>query len=100
MARHTGRAQRATPPAPVDLVQYRHHPRRLRRLVNRKQIIGKLARLAQIRYREGVANYLEVLDAERNLFTAEQSLLALRRQELSNLAALYAALGGGPAPGS
>lgn len=60
----------------------------------------EIARLAQIRYREGVANYLEVLDAERNLFTAEQSLLSLRRQELTNLAALYAALGGGLAPAS
>lgn len=60
----------------------------------------EIARLARIRYREGVANYLEVLDAERNLFAAEQALLTLRRQELSNLAALYAALGGGlpPAP--
>lgn len=58
----------------------------------------EIARLAQIRYREGVANYLEVLDAERNLFTAEQMLLSLRRQELSNLAALYAALGGGATP--
>jgi multidrug efflux system outer membrane protein len=58
----------------------------------------QIARLAQIRYREGVANYLEVLDAERNLFTAEQTLVSLRRQELDNLAALYAALGGGLPP--
>ena len=58
----------------------------------------EIARLARIRYREGVANYLEVLDAERYLFTAEQTLLSLRRQELSNLAALYAALGGGLEP--
>lgn len=54
-----------------------------------------IARLAQIRYREGVANYLEVLDAERNRFTAEQQLIALRRLELANHAALLAALGGG-----
>lgn len=58
----------------------------------------EIARLAEIRYREGVANYLEVLDAERNLFTAEQQLLSLRRLELSNLARLYAALGGGLPP--
>jgi outer membrane protein, multidrug efflux system len=58
----------------------------------------QIARLAQIRYREGVANYLEVLDAERNLFTAEQTLVSLRRQELDNLAGLYAALGGGLPP--
>ncbi len=55
----------------------------------------QIARLAQIRYREGVAGYLEVLDAERNLFTAEQALIGLRRAELQNLASLYAALGGG-----
>ena len=54
-----------------------------------------IAQLAQTRYREGVASYLEVLDAERNLFTAQQALLTLRRQELANLAGLYAALGGG-----
>lgn len=58
----------------------------------------QIARLARIRYREGVANYLEVLDAERNLFTAEQALISIRRQELDNLAALYAALGGGLTP--
>jgi multidrug efflux system outer membrane protein len=55
----------------------------------------QIARLARIRYREGVANYLEVLDAERNLFTAEQALIQLRRNELQNLVALYVALGGG-----
>ena len=55
----------------------------------------QIARLARIRYREGVANYLEVLDAERNLFTAEQALIQLRRNELQNLVSLYVALGGG-----
>lgn len=56
----------------------------------------RIARLAQTRYREGVANYLEVLDAERNLFSAEQALLQLRRAQADNLVALYVALGGGP----
>jgi multidrug efflux system outer membrane protein len=55
----------------------------------------QLAGLARTRYREGVAGYLEVLDAERNLFAAEQALLAVRRTELDNLVALYVALGGG-----
>ncbi len=53
------------------------------------------AELAQLRYRNGVANYLEVLDAERNLFDAEQSLVATRRSQLDNLVTLYVALGGG-----
>jgi outer membrane protein, multidrug efflux system len=54
-----------------------------------------IANLARIRYREGVASYLEVLDAERNLFVAEQALIQLRRSELDNLVSLYVALGGG-----
>src|SRR3546814_16537747 len=53
------------------------------------------ADLARTRYREGVANYLEVLDAERNLFIAEQTLIQLRRAELDALVSLYVALGGG-----
>ena len=59
-----------------------------------------IAEIARIRYREGVANYLEVLDAERNLFTAEQTLIATRRGELENLVSLYIALGGGATEGT
>jgi len=55
----------------------------------------RLADLARTRYREGVARYLEVLDAERSLFSAEQALMEVRRAEVSNLVALYVALGGG-----
>ncbi|HEX2254441.1 MAG TPA: efflux transporter outer membrane subunit [Thermoanaerobaculia bacterium] len=55
----------------------------------------QIAELARARYREGVVRYLEVLDAERNLFAAEQALLLLRRAEIDNLVALYVALGGG-----
>jgi multidrug efflux system outer membrane protein len=55
----------------------------------------QIAELARTRYREGVANYLEVLDAERNLFAAEQALLQVRRAAADNLVTLYIALGGG-----
>lgn len=54
-----------------------------------------LTRLAQLRYENGVSAYLEVLDAQRNLFSAEQALIALRGSELQSLVTLYAALGGG-----
>ena len=54
-----------------------------------------IAHLARLRYREGVAEYLEVLDAERSLFSAQQALILLRRQQLDNLVRLYIALGGG-----
>ncbi len=57
----------------------------------------RLAETAQLRYANGIAIYLEVLDAERNLFSAQQSLLQLRGANLRNQVALYAALGGGQA---
>lgn len=53
------------------------------------------ARLAQLRYDNGSAAYLEVLDAQRDLLDAEQQLVQARRALLSNEIALYAALGGG-----
>lgn len=55
----------------------------------------EIAELARTRYLEGVVSYLEVLDAERNLFAAEQALLTLRRAQADNLVSLYVALGGG-----
>jgi outer membrane protein, multidrug efflux system len=54
-----------------------------------------LTRLARLRYDNGVAQFLEVLDAERNLFSAQQTLIQLRGAQLSSLITLYAALGGG-----
>jgi len=53
------------------------------------------AELAELRYRNGVADYIEVLDAQRQLFAAEQLLVQTRQAQLSNAVALYVALGGG-----
>jgi len=53
------------------------------------------ARLAQLRFDYGRSTYLEVLDAQRDLFEAEQTLVQLRRAELASIIALYSALGGG-----
>ena len=55
----------------------------------------RLAETAILRYDNGIAIYLEVLDAERNLFSAEQQLIRLRATELQNGVSLYTALGGG-----
>jgi multidrug efflux system outer membrane protein len=55
------------------------------------------ARLAVLRYQNGAAPYLEVLDAERDRFSAEQALVQIRRTLLSSSVNLYAALGGGDA---
>lgn len=55
----------------------------------------RLARTARYRYENGIAIYLEVLDAERNLFAAGQQLIQLRALETQNGVSLYTALGGG-----
>ncbi len=55
----------------------------------------KVLELAELRYRGGVAAYLEVLDAQRSLFDAELSETAAQRDELVALIQLYKALGGG-----
>jgi multidrug efflux system outer membrane protein len=51
--------------------------------------------LSQARYTRGVDSYLEVLDAQRSLYAAQQSLIATRLARLSNSVTLYKALGGG-----
>jgi multidrug efflux system outer membrane protein len=53
------------------------------------------ARLAGMRYDRGKSAFLDVLDAQRDLLTAEQQLVQQRRALLSSRVALYAALGGG-----
>jgi multidrug efflux system outer membrane protein len=53
------------------------------------------SRLSTQRYEGGIDNYLQVLDAQRNLFQGELDLARLRQLELSSLVQLYRALGGG-----
>jgi multidrug efflux system outer membrane protein len=55
-----------------------------------------LAETAQLRYDNGISIYLEVVDARRSLFAAEQQLIQLRATALQNGVSLYVALGGGP----
>ncbi len=52
-------------------------------------------RLVELRFSEGFSAIIDVLDARREIFAAEQQLVQTRRAELSNAVALYTALGGG-----
>jgi outer membrane protein, multidrug efflux system len=52
-------------------------------------------RLSQMRFNAGVDSYLPVLDAERSLYSAQQTLLMLKQAQLTQQATLYKALGGG-----
>ncbi len=53
--------------------------------------------ISDARYKQGIDNYLAVLDAQRSLYTAEQGKIETERQRLVNLVNLYKALGGGTA---
>ena len=52
-------------------------------------------RLANVRYNNGVASYIEVLTNDSNYFAAELNLAQARLNELDDLVHLYVALGGG-----
>ena len=51
--------------------------------------------LADLRYRNGAASYLDVLDAQRSLFAAQQALVQVQALQAQNLMTLYKVLGGG-----
>lgn len=51
--------------------------------------------LANARYTRGVEDYLSVLDSQRSLFSAQQTLINDRLSRLTNLVTLYQVLGGG-----
>jgi multidrug efflux system outer membrane protein len=55
-------------------------------------------RLSNMRYKGGTTTYLEVLDGQRSLFSAELTLAQARGNEYQSLVQLYRALGGGWQP--
>jgi multidrug efflux system outer membrane protein len=55
-------------------------------------------RISTLRYRGGTTTYLEVLDGQRSLYTAELTLAQARGAEYQSLVQIYRALGGGWQP--
>src|SRR5690606_14191782 len=51
--------------------------------------------LVDIRYRKGLVTYLEVLDAQRAVLTAELGVVQTERARLTDMVALFKAVGGG-----
>jgi multidrug efflux system outer membrane protein len=77
------------------LVRYertREQRRQQDRLVHAQQ---ETSRLSNLRYQAGMDSYLQVLDADRNLFQGRLALAQLRLGELLTYVELYRALGGG-----
>ena len=52
-------------------------------------------KLSDLRYRNGVSSYLDLLDAQRSLFLAQQAVVQTRLAQLQNQVTLYKVLGGG-----
>jgi len=56
---------------------------------------GVRFKLNDLRYRNGIASALDLLDAQRSLFSAQQAAVQTRLLQLQNQVVLYKALGGG-----
>jgi len=57
--------------------------------------LGEAVDHAMDRYRQGLANYFEVLEAQQQLYPAQNTLAQIRQNRLAAYAQLYRALGGG-----
>jgi NodT family efflux transporter outer membrane factor (OMF) lipoprotein len=62
---------------------------------SRVQTLQQAVSNAQLLFKSGMANYLEVITAQQNALQAELSLADVKRQRLSASVELYRALGGG-----
>jgi len=76
------------------LVTYRQQQERLVKLTNEVRESARAANIARVRYREGVADYLLLLDAERTQLQAEDSAAQAETDVFTAFVGLYRALGG------
>ena len=77
------------------LVAYRKDTEQLEQQQALVNTLRETSRLSRIRYEGGLDSYLQVLDAQRNLFQGELAQAALRRDTLLSVVDLYRSLGGG-----
>jgi outer membrane protein TolC len=85
---------RALQEVETSLVRYRKFRARVARIQDAASASERAAELARLRYTEGVADFLQVLDAERTLLEAQDQLSQARTDAATAYAALYKALGG------
>jgi multidrug efflux system outer membrane protein len=82
-----------------SLVRYRTARGRLQNLRDAADASERAADLARLRFTGGVADFLQVLDAERTQLVAQDQLAQSRTDAATAYAALYKALGGSwPSP--
>lgn len=77
------------------LVRYGQRQAQLRALTDQAAASRRAAELARVRYKEGVLDFLVLLDAERTLLAAEDAVASAETGVNTDVAAVYKALGGG-----
>lgn len=77
------------------LVSYRRTREQRQQEDQLVRALSETTRLSTLRYQGGLDSYLQVLDAERNLFQGRLALARLRLGELLSFVQVYKALGGG-----
>jgi outer membrane protein, multidrug efflux system len=78
------------------LVTYREDQQRLVKLVEQVRESSRAATIARVRYREGAADFLALLDAERTELQAEDAVADAESSVFTSVIAVYKALGGIP----
>jgi multidrug efflux system outer membrane protein len=76
------------------LVGYKQQQLRLVSLVEQARESTRAAGLARIRYREGVSDFLTLLDAERTQLQAEDAVAQAEAGVFTSVIAVYKSLGG------
>lgn len=77
------------------LTTYGQQLARIESLRSAAEASERAAGLSGIRFREGVASFIDVLDAERAMLEAQERLAVAQTETTSALVAVYKALGGG-----
>jgi multidrug efflux system outer membrane protein len=76
------------------LVTYRGEQERLVKLADQARESARAAGIARVRYREGVADFLALLDAERTELQAEDAVAQAEAGVFTGVVAVYKAFGG------
>jgi len=76
------------------LVNYGEQQQRLVKLNDQARESARASSIARARYREGVADFLALLDAERTQLQAEESVAQSESQVFTSVVAVYKSLGG------
>lgn len=73
----------------------RRSQEQLNELLKQEGFVAEAYRIAQNRYQNGYASYLDVLDAQRTLFSTQLNIVSVKNTLLLSQIELYRSLGGG-----